>query len=156
MRSGGGELSGRKSLTARESSAAVRSRRAALWAVRFVLCFLLICTVVAPVPFVCCSVKLPLSRPTSFCLFLSILFRTPAGGGVAAWCFCCRPQPIHNSITNATVFFLRCVLSSAFSISYSSVMLAMPQWQLQQQSHCSPCRSSPWPDAKAVTPAGET
>ena len=31
-------------------------------------------------PSVCCSVKLPLSRPTSFCLFLFILLRTPAGG----------------------------------------------------------------------------
>jgi len=50
-------------------------------------CFLLICIVVA-VPSVCCSVKLPLSRPTSFCLcFLSILLRTAAGGGAAAWRF---------------------------------------------------------------------
>ena len=32
-------------------------------------------------PFVCCSVKLPLSRPTSFCLFLSIVLPTPVGGG---------------------------------------------------------------------------
>jgi len=44
-------------------------------------------------PSVCCSVKLPLSRPPSFCLFLSILLRTPAGGGAAAWRFCCRWQP---------------------------------------------------------------
>ena len=43
-------------------------------------------------PSVCCSFKLPLSRPTSFCLFLSILLRTPVGGGAAAWCFCCRQQ----------------------------------------------------------------
>ena len=57
------------------------------------LCFLLICIVVVAVPSVCCSVKLPLSRPTSFCLFLSILLRTPAGGGAAAWRFCCRRQP---------------------------------------------------------------
>jgi len=47
---------------------------------RFVLCIPLFCIVVVPVPFVCCSVKLPLSRPTSFCLFLSILLRTAAGG----------------------------------------------------------------------------
>ena len=33
----------------------------ALCVVRFVLCFLLICIVVVPVPFACCSVKLPLS-----------------------------------------------------------------------------------------------
>jgi len=42
------------------------SWRAALWVVQFVLYFLLICIVVVPVPFVYCSVKLPLSRPTSF------------------------------------------------------------------------------------------
>jgi len=48
------------------------------------------------VPSVCCSVKLPLSRPTSFCLFLSILLCTPAGGGAATWHLCCRPQPNHN------------------------------------------------------------
>jgi len=38
-------------------------------------------------PTVCCSVKPPLSRPTSFCLSLSILLRIPVGGGVAAWHF---------------------------------------------------------------------
>ena len=47
-------------------------------------------------PSVCCSVKLPLSRPTVFCLFLSILLRIPAGGGAATWRFCCRPQPNQN------------------------------------------------------------
>jgi len=36
-----------------------------------VVFFPLICIVVVLVPFVCCSVKLPLSRPTSFCLFSS-------------------------------------------------------------------------------------
>jgi len=74
-----------------------RSWRAALWVMQFVLCFLLICIVVVAVPFGCCSVKLPLSRPTSFCLFLSILLRTPAGGGVAAWHFCCWLQANQNS-----------------------------------------------------------
>jgi len=78
-----------------------RSWRAALWVVQFVLCFLLICIVVVPVPFVCCSVKLPLSWPTSFCLFLSILLHTPAGGGAASWHFCCRPQPNQNIISLA-------------------------------------------------------
>jgi len=55
-------------------------------------------------PSVCCSVKLTLSRPTGFCLFLSILLRTPAGGGAAAWRFCCRRQlkPKQNVI----VYFL--------------------------------------------------
>jgi len=73
-----------------------RFGRAALQVVRFVLCFLLICIVVVTVPFVCCSVELPLSQPTSFCLFLSILLRTPVGRGTAMWHFCCRPQPNHN------------------------------------------------------------
>jgi len=64
----------------------------------FVLCNPLFCIIVVAVPSVCCSVKLPLSRPTGFCLFLSILLRTPAGGGAATWRFCCWPQPNHNSI----------------------------------------------------------
>ena len=35
--------------------------------------------------------------PVSTC-FLSILLRTAAGGGAAAWCFCCRwqPKPKHS------------------------------------------------------------
>ena len=69
------------------------------------LCFLLICIVVVPVPSVCCSVKLPLSRPTSFCLFLSILLCTLAGGGEAAWSFCCRPQPNHNVYPDSSYSF---------------------------------------------------
>jgi len=62
----------------------------------FVLCICLICIVVVAVPFVCCSVKLPLSQPTSFCLFLSILLRRPAGGGADTWHFCCWSQPNQN------------------------------------------------------------
>ena len=56
------------------------SWRAALWVVQFVLYFLLICIVIVPVPFVYCSVKLPLSRPNGFCLFS---FHSPPhpGGG---------------------------------------------------------------------------
>jgi len=61
-------------------------------------CFLLICIVVVPVPSVCCSVKLPLCRPTSFCLLLAILLRTPAGGGAAVWRFCCWRQPNQHSM----------------------------------------------------------
>jgi len=64
----------------------------------FVLYIPLICIVVVPVPSVCCFVKLPLSRPTSFCLVLSILLRTAAGGGAAMWHFCCRPQPNQNTM----------------------------------------------------------
>jgi len=67
-------------------------------AVCFILYIPFICIVVVPVPFVCCSVKLPLSRPTSCCLFLSILLRTPAGGGAAAWRLCCQRQPNHSTI----------------------------------------------------------
>jgi len=69
-----------------------------LWVVLFVLCILLICIVVVTVPFVCCSVKLPLSRPTGFCLLLSILLRSLAGGGAAAWRFCCWQQPNRNNM----------------------------------------------------------
>ena len=64
----------------------------------FVLCIPLTCIVAVPVPFVCCSVKLPLSRLTGFCLLLSNLLCTPAGGGVAAWRFCCRPQLNYNTL----------------------------------------------------------
>jgi len=61
-----------------------RAVRAALCVLLFVLCILLIhIVVVVTALFVCCSVKLPLSQPTSFFLFLSILFPTPAGGGAA-------------------------------------------------------------------------
>jgi len=78
---------------AREGRVVVRSERAVLFC-GFVLCNPLIRPTVVTVPFVCCSVKLPLSRPTSFCLFISILLHTPAGGrGEAAWRFCCQLQP---------------------------------------------------------------
>ena len=89
--SGGRELGGRNSLVAQEGAAPVWSMRAALWVVRFVLCFLLICIFVVPVPFVYCSVKLPLSRPTSFCLFLSILLRTPAERGAVKLLAAAKP-----------------------------------------------------------------
>jgi len=51
--------------------APVQSGRTVLWVMLFVLCFLLIWIVVVTVPFVCCSVKLPLPPPTSFfpCFF---------------------------------------------------------------------------------------
>jgi len=56
----------------------------------FVLYILLIRTVAVAVPFICCSVKLPLSQPMSFSLFLSILLPTPVGGRgnrVTTWPF---------------------------------------------------------------------
>jgi len=39
----------------------------------------------------------PYPDPPVFCLFLSVLLRTPVRGGAAAWHFCCRLQP--NQIT---------------------------------------------------------
>jgi len=94
---GGGELGSGNSLAAREGTAAVRSESAVLFcrlcSVGLFCVTPFFCIVVVPVPSVCCSVKLPLSRPTSFCLFLSILLCTPAGGGAATWCLCCRLQP---------------------------------------------------------------
>jgi len=90
----GGEGAARQELTL--GSGARSSGGSGEWvcyAVCFVLCIPLICIAVVPVPFVSCSVKLPLSRPTGFCLFLSILLRTLAGGGAARWRFCCQLQP---------------------------------------------------------------
>jgi len=53
----GGERSGRKSAAARGRVVAVVGESGSLFC-WFVLCVLLICIVVVPVPFVCCSVKL--------------------------------------------------------------------------------------------------
>jgi len=54
----------------------------AVWenVMRFVSCFPLICIVVVPVPSVCCSVKLPLSQPTSFLPVSSHSPLHPSGG----------------------------------------------------------------------------
>jgi len=68
--------------------------------------FAFFCIVVVPLPFVRCSVKLPLSRPTSFCLFLSILLCTPEWGGAAMWFFCCRLQPNRSRLQSDS--FLWC------------------------------------------------
>ena len=87
-----GKLGGRNSLTAPECTAV----EAALGVVWFVLCILLTRVIVVTIPLVCCSVKLPLSRPTSFCLFLSILLRTLVGRGEASWRFCYQLQSNHN------------------------------------------------------------
>jgi len=62
---GGRGAGGQELIRGSGACAAVRSRRAALccralffW---FILCIPLFCIIVVPVPFVCCSVKLPLS-----------------------------------------------------------------------------------------------
>ena len=85
--------------------------RTALWVVRFVLCFLLICIVVVSVPFVCCSVKLHLSRPTSFCLFLSILLRTPAGVCQPRGAFVAGRSQTRTDGTSCASVCARCPLS---------------------------------------------
>ena len=78
-------LGGRGASAVRESGCLGRTVRCCVFSLFVSLLFLF--------PSVCCSVKLPLSRPTGSCLFLFILLRTPAGGGAAAWRFCCRRQP---------------------------------------------------------------
>jgi len=75
--SGWGGQRSRNSLAAREGSAVVRSERAVLFC-GFVLYSSLFCIIVVPVPFVCCSVKLPLSLPTSF---LPVYFHSPPHPG---------------------------------------------------------------------------
>jgi len=94
-----GKLGGGKSVAAREH-AGHQAVRVALCILLFVSYILLICIVFVTVPFVSCSVKLLLSRPMSFCLFLSILLPTPGGRGgrATAWPFCCQPRPNCNSI----------------------------------------------------------
>ena len=89
--SSGGKLGGGNSLAARERAVAFRESGSLGCAV---------CVVFSPYLYRCCycSVKLPLSRPTSFCLFLSILLQTPAGGGAAPWRFCCRLQWNYNTM----------------------------------------------------------
>ena len=111
----GGGRRGGNSLAAWEGTAVVRSERAVLFC-GFVLCIPLFCIVVVAVSFVCCSVKLPLSQPTSFCLFLSILLCTPEEGGVAAWRFCCRLQLKREHHPSD---FFKCILGplAAFSSS---------------------------------------
>jgi len=68
--SGWGKLGGGNSLAAREGRAAVRSERAVLFcwlcSAGLFCVFPFFCIIVVPVPFVCCSVKLPLSRHTGF------------------------------------------------------------------------------------------
>jgi len=80
--SGWEKLGGGKAVAGSGARMRQRAVRVALCVLLSVLCFLLICIVVT-VPFDRCSNKLPLSQPTSFFLFLSILLPTPAGGGAA-------------------------------------------------------------------------
>ena len=94
--SGGGERGGRNSLTARERAAAVvegGSVGCAVCVVFFSLSVLLL--FLFPLFAVLLNCPYP-NRPTSCCLFLSVLLRTTVRGGAAAWCFCCWLQPNHN------------------------------------------------------------
>jgi len=77
-----GELAGGKAVAAQEH-AGHWAVRVALYVSLFVLYIFLISIVVVTVPFVYCSVKLPLSPSVRFCLFLAILLPTPVGGGAA-------------------------------------------------------------------------
>jgi len=90
-------------------------------AVCFLLCIPLFCIIVVPVPSVCCSVKLPLSRPTGFCLFLSILLRTPAGRGSARGAFVAvRSQtitPAQGCCTCGVICCCRCCCRFAHRLS---------------------------------------
>ena len=78
--SSGGELGSGKAVVAWERTW-WRVVRVALCVLLFVLCILLTSIVVVTVPFVCYSVKLPLSSPMNFCLLLSIFLPTSVGGG---------------------------------------------------------------------------
>jgi len=77
--SGGGAGQGGKGIAARER-VGCGAVRVALCILLFVLYIILIGIIDVTVHLICCSVKLPLSRPVSFCLFLSILLPTPVGG----------------------------------------------------------------------------
>jgi len=107
LHSGWAELGGGKAVAAQEHMAAVGGESCSAFCC-FVLCILLICIVVVTVPFACCSVKLPLSQPTSFCLFLSILLRTPVEGGAAE-----RPRGAFITSRSQTITMF--IYSSLFS-----------------------------------------
>jgi len=97
--SGRGELGGGNSLTPRELTALVRSGRATLSG----LCglghvFSLSVPLLFLFPLFAVLLNCPYPDPPVFCLFLSILLGTPAGGGAAVWCFCCRLQPNQNNL----------------------------------------------------------
>jgi len=107
MLGSGGEVAG-EAIAPRESAGKVR---VVLSISLFVLYILFISIVVVTVPFVCCSVKLPLSRPTSF---LPVSFHSPPhphggrDGRATEWAFCCWPRPNYNN----TEYEINCQLAS--------------------------------------------
>ena len=123
---------GGNSLVARERAVVVRSERAVLFC-GFVLCNPIFCIVVVATPFVCCSVKLALSRPTGFCLFISLLLRTPAGGArgvcVSGIAF---EQP--DSQTDHFAFLL-CGTTSTYSSVFSFITGRLPYLSFNSLCH---------------------
>jgi len=90
--SGGGELGGGNSLAARGGGCGG-------WlSVLCSLCcvFSLSVSLLLLFPLFAVLLNCPYPDPPVFCLFLSILLHTPAGGGAAVWRFCCLPQPNQN------------------------------------------------------------
>jgi len=95
--SGGGELGGGNSLTARErGAAAVVESGSVVRSVLFCV-FPLSVSLLFLFPLFAVLLNCPYPDPPVFCLFLSILLHTAAGAGAAVWCFCCWPQPNHNT-----------------------------------------------------------
>jgi len=93
--SDGGERGGGNSLTAREHASAVVESGSVMRSVLFRVFPLSVSSFLFSLFAV--LLNCPYPDPPVFCLFLSILLCIPAGGGVATWRFCCRPQPNHNS-----------------------------------------------------------
>jgi len=89
----GGGRRGRNSLAAREHAAPVLSGRAGLFCGLFCRDFSLSVSLLLLFPLFAVLLNcLHPDSPVSAC-FLPILLRTAAGGGAAAWRFCCRWQP---------------------------------------------------------------
>jgi len=102
-----GELGSGKAVTAREHVAAAVGESCSLrstesCSLRSAVLFCVFCILPIVVVTVCLLLlfavllNCPYPDPPVFCLFLSILLRTPAGGGAAAWPFCCQLQPNYN------------------------------------------------------------
>jgi len=73
-------------------------RRAALLCGLFCRVFSFSVSLLLLFPLLAVLLNCPYPDPLVFCLFLSILLRTPAVGGAAAWRFCCRWQPNQNRL----------------------------------------------------------
>jgi len=115
--SGGGELGSGNSLAARECAAAVRERAAlfcGLCSAGLFCVFPLYVSLVSLFPLFAVLLNCPYPDPPVFCLFLSILLCITAGGGAAAWRFCCRSQPNHNNFYYSSVRRYKGILNEIF------------------------------------------